>query len=222
MSRSTNEIVAEIKQLYGRRHEEKLQIQQDMAALRDEHSWTQRKIADATGISQPTVNNWLQAYDENLINLDQPARLTPRATQKASDQRVAKRVLAEASSEEIEELIDDLPKEQREQLAAAAGHPRQKARSERKKKEQGRSEADKKAREANRSLIDDFAAALTSPFISASIVLLIEQATEKLHELIEGNAMTPDAEKEIAAALIDLNREFQVASAMSGVEEEVL
>lgn len=222
MSRSTNELVAEIKTLYGRRHEERLQIQKDMVVLRDDYKWTVRKIAEATGITKSTVDRWLLAYDEGLSQVGQTGRLTPQATQDASDRRVAKRVIADAPLELIEQLLDELPDERREEVAAVAGHRRSKARVERSKKEKAMTPAQLKAREANRSVIDDFAAALTSPFISASIVLLIEQATDKLRELVAGNAMTSEAEKEIAAALIDLNREFQVASAMAGVEEEVL
>ena len=215
MSRSTNEIVAEIKTLYGRRHEEKLQIQKDMAELRS-LGWTEQQTADATGISQSTVSRWLAAYEEGLTQVGKASRLTPESVQDASDRRVAKRVLEHAPMEMVERIIEKLPKERRQKVAAAAGHRHAQVREAFEEKERNLTPVQRKEREANASTIDDFAARLTAPFVGASIVLHIEQATDELQEINEHNQMTPELEQAITAALIKLNQEFQVASAMAG------
>jgi transcriptional regulator with XRE-family HTH domain len=92
--RSEAALVAEIKQLYGRRHEEKLQIQKDMVELRDGYGRTQPEIARATGIPQQTVSDWLRAFDE-ATDLGRPSRLTPDSHKIRSDRAVARRVIAE-------------------------------------------------------------------------------------------------------------------------------
>jgi transcriptional regulator with XRE-family HTH domain len=114
VSRSTSVLVAEIKTLFGRRHEEKLQIQKDMAVLRDEHGWTQDQIAGETGVPKGTVDMWLRAYDEGLTDPSQASRLTPVSTQAASDRRVAKRVIAENPAVVMEAFEAATPEVRRE------------------------------------------------------------------------------------------------------------
>jgi hypothetical protein len=108
VSIATDVLVAEIRSLYGRRHEEKLQIQRDMVVLRDAHGWTQRRIADATGVPQSTVDLWLRAYDESLTKVGQASRLTPESVQLRSDRRVAERVIATAPVEDRVEMAAKL------------------------------------------------------------------------------------------------------------------
>lgn len=219
MKRSTNEIVAEIKTLYGRRHEEKLQIQADMVVLRDEHGWTQRQIADATGIPQPTINNWLQAYDEGLINPDQTSRLTPASVQEASDARVAERVLKTAPAEVIERIVGNLPRERQHVVAASAGNSYARSRVEHEERERNLTPAQRKEREAIGSRIDDAATRMTMGFEAMSIVNHLEAATEKLRGLNEARAVTPEIGRSIAHALAGFTEEVEVAFAIAQLDK---
>jgi hypothetical protein len=158
---------------------------------------------------------WRESNSEDLP--------TPHSGQYATvKENLTTSTLKSAPMEEVEKILDKLPKERQQQIAAAAGHSYHKARVEHTERERNLTPVQRKEREANASTIDDFAARMTLPFAAASIVSLIEEATGKLRGLIEGNSASAEIEKAIATALIDLNREFQVFSAMAGVEEEVL
>src|SRR5215467_10453160 len=122
MSRITNELVADIKTRYGRVHKDKLAIQKDMVALRDDHGWSQRMIARETGVPQATVRYWLTAYDEQKeAGLSDVTRLTPQAQHRSSDIAVSRRVLSNATDEELERIIEKMPKARVQHLATAAG-----------------------------------------------------------------------------------------------------
>lgn len=222
MPRTAKTIVAEIKTLFVRRHEEKLTIQADMAILRDVHGWTQQEITEATGVPQRTVSDWLQAYDEGLSDPAKASRLTPVSVQAASDARVAKRVLATAPLEHVEHWISELPKERRQEIAAAVGHAHSKARVEFEERERNLTPVQRKEREANHATIDSFGAAMTSPFIVQRILDRLEQVDEDVRELIAHDQLTPEIARKIGSALEKLNNEFEVAKAMSGLDEEEL
>jgi transposase len=220
VSRSTKEIVAEIKSVYARTTADKLLIQKDMVELRNEpHNWVERQIAEKTGIPQSTVNRWLQAYDEGVTQVGQASRLTPESMQSASDRRVAKRVLAEAPAEVIEQMIDELPKERQQQVAAAAGHVWAKARVEHDERERNLTPVERKERETNASTIETFGALITTPFRGQRIVEHIEMAIDDLKVLIEHDTITPEISNEIGVALGKLNNEFEVAKAMRSLDE---
>jgi predicted transcriptional regulator len=218
MGSSSSELVAEIKTLYGRRHEEKLQIQRDMVALRDDHGWTEQKIADATGISQSTVSRWLLAHEEGLTQVGKASRLTPVSVQAASDMRVAGRVLADAPMEAIERQIEKLPPERRQRIAAAAGSPYHQARVEREEHERDLSVRERSERDAAVHTATAPARRLLAFAGSAAIVAGLGVARERLHEIISDGELTADAVREIEEARDAFDAEFQVACGLVGIE----
>jgi plasmid maintenance system antidote protein VapI len=218
MSRTANALVAEIKTLYGRRREEKLQIQKDMVALRDEHDWTEQQIADATDISQSTVSRWLVAYDEGLTQVGKASRLTPESVQAASDRRVAQRVLSTAPVELIERMVDTLPKERRQAIEAHFGDGYARARHHFEQRERNLTPAQRKEREAAQQTMSTYAGRALAPIKALSVANELNMATETLKELIADQSLTPEMIVEIERSLGEFQVELEVARAMAGLE----
>jgi len=111
-NRTEEELVADLKTRFGRRHEDKLVMQSEMAELRDRFGRTQDEIAKKTGIPQRTVSDWLQAWDEveasrGSSEVAEPSRLTPQFHKDRSDRGVTKRTLREQSVTDIADILDD-------------------------------------------------------------------------------------------------------------------
>jgi plasmid maintenance system antidote protein VapI len=210
--------VTEIKTLYGRRREEKLQIQKDMIALRDEHGWTQQRIADATDIPQRTVSNWLEAYDEALSNLAEPSRLTPESVQAASDLRVARRVLASAPLEQVEEMVRRLPYERRDEVGRAFDNTTSRIAADFRDRQRNLTPAQRAEREAAGEVLTSRVDRALAPFKAMSVANELDLATESLKELIADQSLTPEMIESIEKSLAEFLTELEVAKAMAGLE----
>lgn len=192
---STRELVSDIKSRYGQLHRNKLAIQRDMVALRDQHGWTQQQIAEATGIPRATVKDWLLAYDEQISEgLGDVTRLTPKSHHRASDLAVSRRVLSTASEEELERIVEKLPAERRRVLAATAGNAyhREALKEREPVSEREQRERDNAARKLTRPV-----AQAAAGFASLGIVGHIEQATDELNELVADGSLTPKLIRQI-------------------------
>jgi len=213
MGRKTTELVAEIKTLYGRRREEKLQIQKDLAALRDEHHWSNHRIERETGIPRATIINWLEAFDEG------GSRLTPRHQQAASDRRVALRVLREQPVEIIERMVDELPRERRQEIEAHFGDGYARVRRNFEEHERNLTPAQRKEREAAGQAVSSSVGRALAPFKAMSAATHLGLATETLKELVADQSLTPEMIEEIERSLAEFLTELEVARAMAGLEE---
>jgi transposase len=218
--RTARELVADIKTRYGRLHKDRLAIQKDMVALRDQHGWTQRQIADKTDIPKSTVDQWLRAYDEQVsAGLPEVGRLTPKSLQEASDWRVAQRVIKSAPLEQVEQIISNLPRERRNQIGAAFGDRYSKRRAEFEERERNLTPAQRKEREAAaEALTRPVRQALAHFAVPLKVVPLLEEATETLQELIADQSLTPKLMREIDKADAEWRTELEVARAMAGLE----
>lgn len=216
----TEALVAEIRSLYGRRHEEKVQIQQDMAALRDQYGWTQQMISDETGVPRSTVDMWLRAYDEGLADPSRASRLTPASAHARSDRAVAKRVFATAPMEDIEHVISSLPPERVQQVAAAAGNAYHQARVEYAENERNLTPRERSEREAAGEALTEPVRKAAAGFTTLGIVGHLEQATDELHELTSDGSLTPKLVRQILRAKDAFESELSVAAALVGLEEE--
>lgn len=192
-------LVSEIRSLYGRRHKDKVAMQKAMIELRDRHQWTPSRIAAETGIPQPTVFRWLRAHDEQAGSI-QMNRLTPAGFQGASDRRVARRVLETAPLEDVERVIEQLPPERRQAIAAAAGSAHAQARQAYDERERDLTPAERRERADAAERLTREGRQAVGGFRSLGVVGHIEQATDELRELTADASLTPESVRKIDAA----------------------
>jgi transcriptional regulator with XRE-family HTH domain len=216
--RSTTALVAEIKTLYGQRNKDKLRMQADMVELR-KHGWTQRRIADATGVPQSTVDRWLRGYDESLTQVGQDPKLTPNSEQERSDRAVARRVLSEQPLEFVERMIDELPRERRVQIGRAFDHSYSKARADHDDRERNLTPAQRSEREAAAEKLTLPARQAAAGFAALGIIGHLEQALEELHELTADGSLTSKLVRQIDRAHDAFGAELAVAKGLVGIEE---
>lgn len=221
MNSAEKTLVADIKARYRRANSEKLAIQKDMVKLRDKYGWTQQQISDATEIPQPTVSQWLRAFDEEVsAGSTEVSRLTPKDLQARSDRAVAVRVLKEASPDEVMELVSRLPAASQRRLAAATGDSYAEVRASFEDRERRLTPAERRERR-------DAAEALTRPireatagFQALGVIGHLEQATSELHEITADGSLTAKLVRGIARARDAFNAELEMASRLVGIEEE--
>ena len=136
----------------------------------------------------------------------------------AEIQAGARKLLAEAPMEQVERIIETLPKERKQAVAAAAGHQYSKLREEMEERERNLTPAQHKEREAAGATIDTHVGRVMAPFSSLSIANHLEQATDLLKEMVEGHAVSPEVMTAIDTALAAFLDEYKVAQAMVGTE----
>ncbi|MBA2742687.1 MAG: hypothetical protein H0U46_11850 [Actinobacteria bacterium] len=136
-----------------------------------------------------------------------------------TDVRGAKRILAEAPLEQVEQIVSELPADRQRAVAAAAGHQYLKARQDYAEEEARLSPAQRKEREAAKETITRPAREIRATFGTMSIAQHIEAATEKMRELVGDASLTPDNLEAIDKAFAEFSAEYQVARAMAGLEE---
>ena len=219
-SRTTKALIVEIKALYGQRNEDKLRMQADMAELRDTHHWSATRIGRDTGVPQETVSRWLRAWDEQKLSdqASQVTRLTPREFQAASDRRVALRVLKEQPVEIIERMVDELPRERRQEIEAHFGDSYARTRRQFDEHERNLTPAQRKEREAFGQAIANRVDRALAPFKAMSVANELDLATESLKELIADQSLTPEMIESIEKSLAEFLTELEVAKAMAGLE----
>ena len=142
-------------------------------------------------------------------------RLTPKAQHRSSDIAVSRRVLSTASDEELERIIEKMPKERVQHLAAAAGNAyhREAVKVREPLTEREQRERDSTARELTRPVKQAAAG-----FASLGIVGHIEQATEELNELVADGSLTLRLVKQIERALEKFTSALEMAEALAGGE----
>jgi hypothetical protein len=134
-----------------------------------------------------------------------------------TDVRGAKRVLAEAPLEQIEQIISGLSKERQQAIGAAAGHGYLAARQTYDETERNLTPAEKQEREAASESLTQKVREATGGFLSLGIAGHLEQATEELREL---DSPTQESMRIILAADADWHTELQVKAAMVDLEYE--
>lgn len=143
---------------------------------------------------------------------------TPWEDNRQVDHRKTRRVLRDAPLEQVESLINDLPPERQQAIAAAAGHAYSKARREHDEAEAQLTPEQRREREEARERLSRSSRQATGTFAALGIVGHIEQATEELHELTADASLTPEAAKKIERALEVFTREFEFAKQLLGGE----
>lgn len=161
--------------------------------------WCQRLVTWRTSVSARDTPPF--AYDSE----DRPLRAT-------------RQTLREAPLEQVEQIIGELPPERQQAIAAAAGSGYHQARRDFEEKERNLTPAERKEREAGRATIDQYAGRISAPFTTLDIAGHLEQAREKLSELIEAHALSAEVMKPIDKANEEWQSEYEVASAMAGKE----
>ncbi len=167
-------------------------------------------LESGTGSDRPS---WSEAFDAaNGFDRDE--------AQTRTDAARTKRTLMDAPLEQIERIIDQLPSERKQAVAAAAGHSYLKARQdyddgerqiggdERKKRDEAQEQMTRRLRDA------------TSGFTTMGIVGHLGQATEELRELNADSSVTSEAAEKIEAAIQAFLAEFRFAQQMLGMEVE--
>lgn len=134
--------------------------------------------------------------------------------------RKTKQVLREAPLEQVEQIVESLPRERQQAIAAAAGdaylgarqqhdeHERSLTRDERREREQA---GEQLARPARRAVGD---------FASLGIAEHLEQAVEELHELVADASLTPAALARIERAYEALTEALTFARELVGGREQ--
>lgn len=136
----------------------------------------------------------------------------------AEIQAGARKLLAEAPMEQVERLVDALPKERQQAIAAAAGHGYSKLREEYDRREREMTPAQRKEREAAVGEVGSFAGRVIAPFSTMSIANHLDAATDTLREMVEQDSITSEMLATIDTALAAFLDEYKVAQARVGTE----
>ena len=137
----------------------------------------------------------------------------------STDVRGAKRVLATAPLEQVEQIIATLPKDRQQAIAAATGDRHATARQTYDERERDMTPAARKEREAAVEEADQHVADLMSGFDHLSIATNLRVSTDILQEMIAKNTITPEGLSHIDQALAGFLDEYKVAQA--AVSQEV-
>jgi len=132
--------------------------------------------------------------------------------------RLTTSMLKDAPMEEIERVIEKLPRERRNQIGRAFDHPYSTARADFADRERNLSEREKQEREAAVEQITKPARQMVADFGSMTIVNHLETALEKLSELVADSSLSTRAVRQIDRAYEALGAELEVARALVGIE----
>ena len=202
--------VARIRELYAQRIEGKREMQALMVSLRNDDGWTQQQIADATGISQPTVHRWLKAADEGgIIQLNN--RLSTVEHQDRSEQAIAKRVLATAPIEHVEHMIQQLPHERRKEVAQATGYIRPN------KPNVSPEERERAERDAMK-FTAPIANGLANMRAEALVINYLESAADELTKAMDIGVLSNDTVRDILTAHARFDAVLDMLCRLAGVE----
>jgi hypothetical protein len=180
------------------------------------------EAAIAAGASQVEAARYLarsRKWVQDVLAWDGQGSLYSEDTP-ARQRRQAVQVLREAPMEAVERIIDELPRERRQAVAAAAGHAYSKARREYEEAERNLTPLQHKEREVASAELSAGIDRALGGFAAMGIVDHIEQATEDLREQVEKQALSADLLRAIDTAIDALLEEREVARAMFGLEVE--
>ncbi len=184
-----------------------------IAARAADPSLSFTEIGDKLGRSK----SWAQrivAFGKSPANT--VSSTTPWEDHKAIDARKARQVLREAPLEQIEQMIEDLPEERREAVAAAVGNAYAKERQANREEIRHQTPAKKKEIEAAQGAIGESWRRGLAGFTALGIVAHIEQAADEMAELNADHSVTDELLEQIGTAFARLTEEIEVARMMVG------
>lgn len=189
-----------------------------VAAKEADYTLTNAQVGEWFGKSKTWVSNLV-----SWITSDPPEGTLPdwkrgsHATE-AEIQTGAKKLLAEAPLEQVEQIVASLPKERVRAIGAAAGNAYLGAKQKDAEDEANMTPAQRKAREASVAAVGRSARGMVAGFATLGIVGHIEQATEELAELNADSSVTPEMAEQIDRVLALFLVELEVAKGLAGIE----
>jgi hypothetical protein len=186
----------------------------EIAAYKEETGESNRKIAAACKTHDRTIDRLLK-WHASGFKADTPFLMDGKATERAAMSHT-KAVLREAPLEQVERIIDELPRERKQAIGAAAGHAYMKARQAYDDKEATLTQAEKDEREKARRTVEQTTDRLANTFGAMSIVAHIEQATEDLSEAMRRGGLSSQEHEAIKTAIDRLVATFEFAREMAG------
>jgi hypothetical protein len=188
------------------------------AAKGADTSLSNREIGERIGREKEWVRRVI-AWHTSGSPASSPHELLSGNETARKDASGTKKLLREAPLEQVEQIIDSLPKERRQAIAAAAGNSYAKARQEHDERERNLTDAEKRERQqAGESLVRPIRQAVAG-FSMLGIIGHLQQATEELRELIADGSLTPKVARQIDRASDAWNTELRFALQMVGEEE---
>ena len=187
-----------------------------IAAQKSDPKLTKAEAGRRIGRSREWVGkvvSWRQDEGSAPTPFAEPGRDTP-------DVRGAKRILAEAPMEQVEQMVAALPKERQQKIAAAAdptGYAA--ARVAENERVKSQTPAERKEIEAAKEAIGGPVRQAVASFTTLGVVGHLEQATEDLAEMISEQTVTAESIYRITEAHARFATELEVARAMAGLEE---
>lgn len=178
------------------------------------------EAALASGATQREVARFLSkshTWVADVVAWDGKGTLYGKDTARRQ-QDMAKQYITEAPMEQVERIIEKLPRERQQAIAAAAGSGYHRARQEFEEKERNLTPAQRQEREANRQSINELGGRLVAPFASMTAADHLDSAREILTEMISTHSLSREVWEPISTALDALLTEAQVAAAMVGLE----
>jgi len=194
------------------------QAAEAIAAHREETGESSERIAIRLGKSKATIDK-LVAWRRSGYEASTPFLMDEQATTRAAISHT-KATLRDAPMEQIERVIETLPRERQQEIAASAGNAYHRARVEYREQERVVTPAERREREEAANRLTQPAREATAGFAALGIVGHLEQARDELHELFQDGSVTPRLIRQIDRALEGFNAELQVARALAGMEEE--
>jgi hypothetical protein len=185
-----------------------------VAAQRADSTLSNREIGEQFGRSKEWVRQLVQWHTSGTTS-PTPYAETGRPHQ---DQTAARKVLSTAPLEQIEQIIETLPRERRDAIGAAAGDPYRQARHEMNEQER---RVTPQERAARREASETQAERMLSGFTAMAIENHLYAATDKLEEMNKHHVELPGpVARRIEKALLAFQTEFDVAKMMVGLEVE--
>lgn len=178
------------------------------AAQEADPTLSNREIAERIGRNE----SWVRA-----VLRSSSAPFSEAAGKPNRDLSGARKVFREAPMEQVEQILGSLPKERRQQVAAAAGHGYSKARVEYDEKERNLTQHERQQREMAAERLSKPIRQATAGFKALGIVGHLEQATEELQELVADDSVTDLLLKQIEQAMSAFATEMEVARGMAGL-----
>ena len=179
-------------------------------------------------LTNAEIGNWFgrsKAWVAELVTWHTSGRTSPTpysgTGRPHQDKTAARKLLREAPMEQVEKIIEGLPKERQQAIGAAAGHAYMKARQEYEEAEARVTPAERKEREANRDSMRQKTTKALAPMTGMVIADHIDSATELLRELVADDSVTSDVMDAILESDRAWKEELQVALMSIGMESEV-
>jgi hypothetical protein len=130
--------------------------------------------------------------------------------------RHAKAVLKDAPLEQIETILDQLPRERRQAIGAAAKEAWMGARQERDERINRRTPAEREEAEQAVRRADEITRRIGGTLGTIEVVLVLEQAADLIRDMTSREELTPEIMQRIEEAHTAFVRELDFAKALAG------